>query len=40
MVLDLELRVELCDHSVVEINTITRDDSLRDAISTDKVMLD
>ena len=40
MVLDIKLRAEFSDHIVVEISTIIRNDSLMDAISTDKVMLD
>ena len=39
MVLDLELRAEFCDHSVVEIGTIICDNPLGDAIPTNKVML-
>ena len=37
--LDLELRVEFCDHNVVDIGTIFCDDSLGDAIPTYEVML-
>ena len=40
MVLDLELHTEFSDHNVVEISTIVCNDSLRDAIPTNKVMLD
>ena len=40
MVLDFELHVEFHDHSVVEIGTIVLENSLGDAIPTDKVMLD
>ena len=36
--LDHELCVEFSDHSVIEVGSIVRDDSLRDAIPTDKVM--
>ena len=39
VVLDLELRAKLSDYGIVEVGTIVRDDSLRDAIATDKVML-
>ena len=37
--LDPKLRAEFCDYSVVEIVIIFCDDSLGDAIPTDKVML-
>ena len=40
MVLDLELRAEFIDHSVVEVGTIVCDDSLEDALPADEVMLD
>ena len=40
MVLELELRVEFSDHSVVEVGTIVLNDSLGDAILTDKIMFD
>ena len=40
MMLDLELHVELGDHSVIEIGTIIYNDSLWNTITTDKVMLD
>ena len=37
---DLELRVEFSDPGIVEIGTIVSDNSLRDTIPTDEVMLD
>ena len=40
MMLDLELLTEFNDHNVVEICTIICNDSFRDTIPTDKVMLD
>ena len=40
MVLDFELDAEFSDHSVVEVGTIVSDDSLRDTILMDEVMLD
>ena len=39
VVLDLELRAEFHDYSVVEISTIIYDSSLGDAIMADKAML-
>ena len=39
MMFDLELHVEFSDHSVVEVGTIVRADSIGDAIPTNEVML-
>ena len=38
--LDLELYAKFNDHSVIEVGTIVSDDSLGDAILTNKIMLD
>ena len=40
VMLNLELFTEFSDHRVVEISTIIRDDSLRDTIMTNQVVLD
>ena len=39
VVLDLELHAEFCDHSIVQISTIVRDNPFGDAIPTYKIML-
>ena len=39
MVFDFELHAEFRDHSIVEIGSIVCDDPFRDAIPTDKVIL-
>ena len=38
--LNLELFTEISDYRVIEISTIVCDDSLRDTITTNQVMLD
>ena len=40
MMLDLELRVELNDHCIIEIGTVVCDDPFRDAILIDQVVFD
>ena len=40
MVLDLELRAQCSDHSIIEIGTIICNDSLWNTILTDKIMPD
>ena len=40
VVLDLELYAEFSDHSFVEVGTIVCDDSLRDTITINQVVLD
>ena len=40
MMLDLELRVYLGDHSIIDIGTIIRDDSFWNTILINKVMSD
>ena len=39
VVLNIELRAKLRDHSIVKIGTIVHDDPFRDSIPTDKVIL-
>ena len=40
MVLDFELRAQCDDHSIIEIRTIVRDDSLWDTIPIDEILFD
>ena len=40
MVLDIELHAQYGDHSIVEICTIVRDDSLWDTVPTDEILFD
>ena len=40
MMLDLKLQAELGDHSIIDIGTIIRDNSLQNTVPTYKVMSD